>query len=329
MNEESNVQQPMTAQAPATQQPQPKGTCCGAPAPRKVRRVGTFTMGICLVVAGIALVINMFRPGWNMLYLFRLAPLVLVALGAELLVASATKGDTKLKYDFLSAVLCVFLLAAGFIGAAGVKLTEYISPENIRNLEQIQAQWDEAVGTALAKDTNVENVETYVNYSFSWPEHVVMPASLSELGQDATASVTLAGEFQDVQAFLQAAQPVVQAVEACGVQNPDIYLVADGPNQTQYSLDIHGTFAHKKAVTELGSLVTVQQWVEDAGCYMTQDEAKHWQVEQSTADREAELSAKEQELAVREEELVAKEGELETWEDELSAREEALQSQTA
>ena len=52
----------------------------------------------------------MFRPGWNMLNLFKLTPLVLVAQGAELLLASAAKGDTKLKYDFLSTVMCFFLL---------------------------------------------------------------------------------------------------------------------------------------------------------------------------------------------------------------------------
>ena len=37
----------------------------------------------------VALVVGMFRPGWNMLNLFKLTPLVLVALGAELLLASA------------------------------------------------------------------------------------------------------------------------------------------------------------------------------------------------------------------------------------------------
>ena len=327
MNEESNVQQPMTAQASAPQQPQ--STYCGAQAPRKVRRVGTFTMGLCLVVVGIALVINMFRPSWNMLYLFRLAPLVLVALGVELLIASATKGDTKLKYDFLSVILCFFLLVTGFIGVAGMKLAEYVSPENIYNMEQMENQWEEAVGTALAADPNVKNVETYVNYSFSWPERIAMPASLSELGQDAVASVTLAGEFKDVQMFLQSAQPVVQAIKACGVETPDIYLSADGPNQTQYNLNIHGTFEHEKAVTELDSFVTVQQWVEQAGCYMTSDEAERWQAEQTDATREEELAAREKEVTIREEELVAKEGELEAWEGELSAREEALESQTA
>ena len=69
-----------------------------APTPRRVRRVGTFTMGLCLVIAGIALVAGMFRPGWDMLNLFKLTPLVLVALGAELLAASAAKGDTGLLY---------------------------------------------------------------------------------------------------------------------------------------------------------------------------------------------------------------------------------------
>ena len=87
--------------APAAQPHAAPAQPAPAPTPRRVRRVGTFTMGLCLVIAGIALVAGMFRPGWDMLNLFKLTPLVLVALGAELLAASAAKGDTRLKYDFL------------------------------------------------------------------------------------------------------------------------------------------------------------------------------------------------------------------------------------
>ena len=115
--------------APAAQPHAAPAQPAPAPTPRKVRRVGTFTMGLCLVIAGIALVAGMFRPGWDMLNLFKLTPLVLVALGAELLVASAARGDTRLKYDFLSTVMCFFLLLAGFAGVVGMKVAEYASPE--------------------------------------------------------------------------------------------------------------------------------------------------------------------------------------------------------
>lgn len=72
--------------------PRPAPAC-----PRRPRRAGCAAWarspwGCALVIAGIALVAGMFRPGWDMLNLFKLTPLVLVALGAELLAASAAKG---------------------------------------------------------------------------------------------------------------------------------------------------------------------------------------------------------------------------------------------
>ena len=55
--------------APAAQPHAAPAQPAPAPTPRRVRRVGTFTMGLCLVIAGIALVAGMFRPGWDMLNL--------------------------------------------------------------------------------------------------------------------------------------------------------------------------------------------------------------------------------------------------------------------
>ena len=310
--------------APAAQPHAAPAQPAPAPTPRKVRRVGTFTMGLCLVIAGIALVAGMFRPGWDMLNLFKLTPLVLVALGAELLVASAARGDTRLKYDFLSTVMCFFLLLAGFAGVVGMKVAEYASPENVQRMEALESEWNTAVGTALAKDKNVENVNAYVNYGFSWPEHTFVPETLAGLNGDAAASITLAGEYEDVQAFLAAAQPVVQAVKGCGVEMPDIYLEADGPEGALYTLDICGAFDHQRAVTDLAGQVQIQQWVEEAGCYMDADEAGRWRAENAAAAREEALAQREEELAAREEQLAEQQAAQQERESELAALEEEL-----
>ncbi len=56
------------------------------PAPRPVRRVGTTTMGLVLVVAGIAITAGMLNPDLDFSLLCKLSPLVLVALGGEVLI---------------------------------------------------------------------------------------------------------------------------------------------------------------------------------------------------------------------------------------------------
>ena len=213
---------------------------------------------------------------------------------------------------------------AGFAGVVGMRMAEYASPETVQRLEAMEDEWDTAVGTALAGNEAVANAETYVNYNFSWPERTLVPQALAELGDGASANVTLAGEYEDVQAFLAAAQPVVQAVKGCGVDMPSIHLAASGPNGTQYLLDICGAFAHQRAVTDLASQVTVQQWVEGAGCYMDVQEAAQWTAENDAAAREEEMARREEELAAWEERLAQQQAEQEQRESELAAQQEEL-----
>ena len=52
------------------------------------RRVGTFTFGIVLVAAGLAMLASMFAPRLDMTWALKLSPLALVSLGAEVLLAA-------------------------------------------------------------------------------------------------------------------------------------------------------------------------------------------------------------------------------------------------
>ncbi len=76
------------------------------------RRVGTVTMGLAMIAAGVVLLCWLF--GWidlNMLIdLCRFAPLLLVGTGIELCVWGAAGNQVRLKYDFLSVIFCGLLL---------------------------------------------------------------------------------------------------------------------------------------------------------------------------------------------------------------------------
>lgn len=78
------------------------------------RRVGTFTMGISLIAGGILFfTYNLFPDRVDLLFSLSFAPLILVALGIEILIFYFARKDDKLKYDFLSALYCFFLLGVG------------------------------------------------------------------------------------------------------------------------------------------------------------------------------------------------------------------------
>ena len=78
--------------------------------PEKQRRVGTFTLGVVLVVSGILMLVSMFWPHLDWAWVLKCSPLILIGLGVETLLAA--KGGGKVKYDGVGMVLCFVLVCA-------------------------------------------------------------------------------------------------------------------------------------------------------------------------------------------------------------------------
>lgn len=82
-------------------------------AARPQRRVGTFTLGVVLVAAGLGMLASLFWPGLEIGWLLKLSPLILVALGVETLLS--VRGGGRVKYDWVGMLLCFLLVGAGLV----------------------------------------------------------------------------------------------------------------------------------------------------------------------------------------------------------------------
>lgn len=80
-------------------------------AARPQRRVGTFTLGVVLVAAGLGMLVSLLWPQVEIGWLLKASPLILVALGAETLLSA--RGGGRVKYDWLGMLLCFLLVGAG------------------------------------------------------------------------------------------------------------------------------------------------------------------------------------------------------------------------
>ena len=78
--------------------------------PEKQRRVGTFTLGVVLVVSGILMLVSMFWPHLDWAWVLKCSPLILIGLGVEALLAA--NGGGKVKSDWVGMVLCFVLVCA-------------------------------------------------------------------------------------------------------------------------------------------------------------------------------------------------------------------------
>ena len=82
-------------------------------AARPQRRVGTFTLGVVLVAAGLGMLVSLLWPQVEIGWLLKASPLILVALGVETLLSA--RGGGKVKYDWVGMLLCFLLVGAGLV----------------------------------------------------------------------------------------------------------------------------------------------------------------------------------------------------------------------
>lgn len=75
----------------------------------RVRRVGSLTCGILLVLFGILFLLHMIVPAITFTIIFRLWPMILILLGLEMLLANRKAAEETIKYDTGAIVLVIIL----------------------------------------------------------------------------------------------------------------------------------------------------------------------------------------------------------------------------
>ena len=88
-------------------------TAASEQAARPQRRVGTFTLGVVLVAAGLAMLASLLWPRLEIGWILKASPLILVALGVETLLSA--RGGGRVRYDWLGMILCFLLVGAGLV----------------------------------------------------------------------------------------------------------------------------------------------------------------------------------------------------------------------
>lgn len=221
------------------------------------RRVGTFTMGLCLILGGILLCTFLVRPSTQVLRLLKFSPLVLVALGAELLISHFRFPRARLKYDVLSVVVCCVVLLAGITGtavgaAADVALTAPVRLDNWRN--EIR---DTCAG--LLADEPIESMEVYFDsHLYDWePMLILHSTDLNDLYTDSDLAISLhlSGDYDDADDFAREAKRIIRTLHAGKVQPGHLHILGRSPYDDQsFYLQLDGLFAHNLSAAELEEL---------------------------------------------------------------------------
>lgn len=263
----------------------------GAPQPRraqkmrqerpKVRRVGFFTLGIALILTGGCIAASMILPDFPLFTVAKLAPLVLVALGVEVLWANARKGDAQLKYDLLSMFVCFVLICASMGTATLPILLRYYGPDREYTERRLEQELEEQLNEKLP-DGIVLDGYSYVNLNRMEFDREMTLADLKT--EDLVrVNLTLAGAYADENAFAEACAKMLPALRELGVDQVDFH---SENGDDQWELQIGGPFQMNASAQELAVQVThmVRYWEDDSYTWWDEDELTEHLAEQENTD---------------------------------------------
>ena len=193
-----------------------------------LRRVGSVTLGACLIAAGIFFLLACFVPGFPTQPVLRIVPAAgLVLLGGEVLFFAARPG--RWKYDFWSVLICLVLMGGCFCLSLLPVVWEEIGPQRrqteLRLGQEYTAEAYDRIKTA-APEVRVKDIRGNAYLYSSKAE------TLRDLGAgDGHLSLTveLFGDYDSVQAFAQDCRRVTDAVQQCSAL-PDELRVAWAPD---------------------------------------------------------------------------------------------------
>lgn len=314
----------------APEQPAPAGgpdaaPQSAAPQPPRVRRVGTFTMGVTMILVGVLLVCSLLGWGLQLEWVFRFSPLILVALGVEVLVGAFSKG-TKLKYDFLSIFVCGILTLAALAFSAVPFVLQYFGPSHELAERRVETEIYEKVLNSLPGE-GLEMLN--VSAAIQRPVQNAQTASL-QAGDYLTVSVTLSAS--DEADFLAKAMKINAALADVKTSNISVYYTSAEKDGTKWELQVYDRLQLDDTTDQMKTRLrtlhnTEYGWMTDEEAAF-QEENHESALEQQASNYEAQLE--EQRVSYEgqlEEQQASHENELDQLRGQYEQQIEALQQQ--
>lgn len=228
-------------------------------APR--RRVGSLTLGACLIAAGIFFLCYYFVPGFDWQLVVRIAPAAaLVLLGCEVLFFAARPG--RWKYDFVSVLVCLVLIAVCMCLSFLPMVWSEIDPARGQNEMKLSKAYTTQVYEALRKENpDLRLRDVYTNL-YLYSNDVNALQEMQPGDGHLSLTVMLYGPYDSTGAFAQDCRSVAGTVRAGTLQPDELRIVWSPDNDPGQSLD-SGTLQRVEQYTlELDGMVQLD-WTAD------------------------------------------------------------------
>lgn len=193
-----------------------------------LRRVGSFTLGVCLIAAGIFFLLTYFVPGFPTQPVLRIVPAAgLVMLGGEVLFFAARPG--RWKYDFWSVLICLVLMGGCFCLSLLPVVWEEIGPERNQASMKLSQQYTADAYAQIRKSDPDAPVKDISGNVYLYTGAVKTLEDIDGGSGYVTLDVELSGSYGSAEQFAQACRSMADAVQQCRPQ-PDTLIFAWSPD---------------------------------------------------------------------------------------------------
>lgn len=193
-----------------------------------LRRVGSFTLGVCLIAAGIFFLLTYFVPGFPTQPVLRIVPAAgLVMLGGEVLFFAARPG--RWKYDFWSVLICLLLMAGCFCLSLLPVVWDELGPERNQASMKLSQQYTADAYAQIRKSDPDAPVKDISGNVYLYTGAVKTLEDIDGGSGYVTLDVELSGSYGSAEQFAQACRSMTDAVQQCRPQ-PDTLIFAWSPD---------------------------------------------------------------------------------------------------
>lgn len=206
-----------------------------------IRRVGSFTLGLCLIAAGIFFLFYYFMPKFDWMLTLKILPAAgIILLGIEVLYF-ASKPE-RWKYDFLSVFFCLILIGGCFCLMLVPTLLAEFGPEQ----EQRRTELFDAYRTEVYEDFKQDAPDIPIrNLYGAFNNYRGKADTLEELAkengkQDIYLHVELEEAYPDAESFAADCRALMDIVQKQAVQPYEVMFESSMGEQPLY-LDMQDT----------------------------------------------------------------------------------------
>ena len=259
-----------------------------------LRRVGSFTLGVCLITAGIFFLLTYFVPDFPTQPVLRIIPAAgLVLLGGEVLFFAARPG--RWKYDFWSVLICLVLMGGCFCLSLLPVVWEEISPQRRQTELRLGQEYTAEAYDRIKMAAPEVRVKDIRGNAYLYSSKTETLRDLDAGDGHLSLTVEMFGDYDSVQAFAQDCRRVTDAVQQCSAL-PDELRIAwvpdNDPGQSlaagtlqrveQYTLELVGIAQLDWTADQMAKQTEVQ--------YLLDEENEETAESEASSEESAELS---------------------------------------